>query len=99
MSVGSLEPKFRQALCIAIGRQDLMTVALSFKPADDIAFKQHLKDIFKEKTFAQWQEIFGKIDACVEPVLSFEGTVTHPLFVERKCLLIWQKKMVQYKNS
>ncbi|MFJ7669103.1 CaiB/BaiF CoA transferase family protein [Lysinibacillus sp. NPDC097195] len=83
MSVGSIEPKFRQALCMAINRQDLLPLVMSYKPADELAFKQHLKEIFNTKTYAEWVEIFAKIDACVEPVLSFEETVNHPLFLAR----------------
>lgn len=92
MSVGSLEPKFRQALCTALGRQDLLMLALSFKPEDDLAFKQQLQSVFKEKTVAQWREVFDEIDACVEPVLSFEETVTHPLFQEREMFVEIQKE-------
>ncbi len=83
MSVGSIEPKFRQALCNAIGRQDLLPLVLSYKPTDEALFKRHLTEIFKEKTYAQWVNIFAKTDACVEPVLAFEETVTHPLFLAR----------------
>ena len=83
MSVGSIEPKFRQALCMAINRQDLLPLVMSYKPADELVFKQQLAEIFKAKTYAQWVEIFAKTDACVEPVLSFEETVTHPLFLAR----------------
>ena len=84
MSVGSLEPKFRQALCTAIGREDLLPLVMSFKPQDDYAFKQQLQQVFKEKTYEEWSAIFAKVDACVEPVLSFEETVSYPLFVERE---------------
>lgn len=84
ISVGSLEPKFRQQLCQAIGRQDLLPLAMSFKRADDSKLKELLEDVFLTKTFAEWQAVFAPVDVCVEPVLSFEETISHPLFVERE---------------
>lgn len=84
LSVGSLEPKFRQNLCEAIERPDLLVFAMSAKPADDAQFKQALQQVFVEKTLEEWMAIFDKADACVEPVLTFEETVKHPLFAERE---------------
>lgn len=84
ISVGSIEPKFRQQLCQAIERPDLLPLAMSTKPADNAKLKEHLQQVFLQKTLKEWQSIFSKVDACVEPVLSFEETVTHPLFVERE---------------
>lgn len=83
LSVGSLEPKFRQQLCTAIGREDLLRLAMSFKPEDDQELKVQLQQVFKERTFKDWQSIFSQVDACVEPVLTFEETVEHPLFAAR----------------
>ncbi|WP_431029339.1 CaiB/BaiF CoA transferase family protein [Lysinibacillus sp. LZ02] len=84
LSVGSLEPKFRQQLCTAIGREDLLPLAMSFKSKDAIALKEQLQRIFKEKTLEEWTSIFAQVDACVEPVLTFEETVEHPLFSARE---------------
>lgn len=83
-SVGSLEPKFRKALCEAIGRPDLLNIAMQMKPETDLQLKEELKVIFKERTFEEWKKIFEKADACVEPVLTFEEAASHPLFQERK---------------
>lgn len=83
-SVGSLEPKFRENLCKAIERLDLVKLAMSTEANDEQQFKEELQQQFKEKTFAEWQSIFEAADACVEPVLTFEETVQHPLFVERE---------------
>ena len=83
LSVGSLEPKFRQRLCTAIGREDLLPLAMSFKPEDGQELKFQLQQVFKERTLKDWQAVFSQIDACVEPVLTFEETVEHPLFAAR----------------
>ena len=84
ISVGSLEPKFRQQLCQAIGRPDILPLAMSLKPEDAIKLKEQLQQVFLQKSFEEWQAIFAQVDACVEPVLKFEETVTHPLFVVRE---------------
>ena len=57
---------------------------MSFKPADDAKLKEQLQQVFLQKSFEEWQAVFAQVDACVEPVLKFEETVTHPLFVERE---------------
>ncbi|OBW55973.1 carnitine dehydratase [Solibacillus silvestris] len=83
LSVGSLEPKFRQQLCQAIGHPDLLPLAMSNKPEDIAKMKEQLQSIFLQKTLDEWQSIFFEMDACVEPVLTFEETVAHPLFKDR----------------
>lgn len=83
LSVGSLEPKFRQQLCQAIGHPDLLPLAMSNKPEDIAKMKEQLQSIFLQKTLDEWQSIFFGMDACVEPVLTFEETVAHPLFKDR----------------
>ncbi|WP_339264196.1 CaiB/BaiF CoA-transferase family protein [Solibacillus sp. FSL W7-1472] len=83
LSVGSLEPKFRQQLCQAIGHPDLLPLAMSNKPEDIAKMKEQLQSIFLQKTLDEWHSIFFEVDACVEPVLTFEETVAHPLFKDR----------------
>lgn len=87
LSVGSLEPKFRHNLCQAIERLDLLEFAMSANPADDAKFKQALQEVFLQKTLSEWEAIFANVDACVEPVLTFEEAVEHPLFIEREMFI------------
>lgn len=86
-SVGSLEPKFRKFLCEGIGQEDLFELSMSHDPVDMNKFKQALKEAFLSKTFEEWQEIFGKIEACVEPVLTFEEVCDHPHTVARGMII------------
>jgi alpha-methylacyl-CoA racemase len=85
MSVGSLEPKFFEAFCRAIGRPDL--VAGTVQPPDPAKVKDEVRRIFKSKTRDQWTEIFGRTDACVEPVLSLEEALSQPQAKERGWLV------------
>lgn len=67
MSVGSLEPKFFKALCEVMGHEDW--IAKGCVCDDFVEKKEILRAEFKTKTRAEWEEIFSKVDACVEPVL------------------------------
>lgn len=77
-SVGSLEPKFRKLLCEGIGRPELYELSLSEDKNDIKQFKTILKEVFLTKTFDEWQEIFQEVEACVEPVLTFDEACNHP---------------------
>lgn len=77
-SVGSLEPKFRKLLCDGIGRSDLFELSMSEDKDDIKRFKEIVKESFLMKTFEEWLEIFQKVEACVEPVLTFDETCNHP---------------------
>jgi crotonobetainyl-CoA:carnitine CoA-transferase CaiB-like acyl-CoA transferase len=82
-SVGSLEPQFMQQFCAAIGRPELATRGLSPKPEDQQALKREIAIEFEKQDFAQWNERFAALDACVEPMLSLAEAVEHPQLVER----------------
>ncbi|MGC4010041.1 MAG: CaiB/BaiF CoA-transferase family protein [Pseudomonas sp.] len=82
-SVGSLEPQFMQQFCAAIGRPELAARGLSPKPEDQQALKREIAIEFEKQDFAQWQERFAALDACVEPMLSLGEAVEHPQLRER----------------
>lgn len=70
LSVGSLEPKFWQQFCHAIGRAELFPLGLNFDSDQQQALKKEIRIAIKSKTLADWTAIFAQVDACVEPVLS-----------------------------
>lgn len=82
-SVGSLEPQFMQQFCAAIGRPELAARGLSPKLEDQQALKREIAIEFEKQDFAQWQERFAALDACVEPMLSLAEAVEHPQLRER----------------
>ncbi|PIE20567.1 MAG: carnitine dehydratase [Neptuniibacter caesariensis] len=81
MAVGSLEPQFKRRLL-----ETLDATALS--DLDDLALKNRLQAIFSSKDQAEWKEIFARVDACVEPVLSVTEAAEHELFTSRDMLLM-----------
>jgi alpha-methylacyl-CoA racemase len=81
LSVGSLEPKFWQGFCNAIKRPHL--IALGNDPTAQAAIKQEIREAITRKDLSQWIEIFGKVDVCVEPVLTVEESLQHPQTIAR----------------
>ena len=68
ISFGGLEPQFFSAFFKAIDCPDLIPGGV--EPPDIENVKQRVREIIKTKTRDEWTELFGKVDACVEPVLS-----------------------------
>ncbi len=73
MSVGSLEPQFFRALCLALERPELET------ESDTAVLKRDLAAAFAARTTEDWTRIFAGTDACVEPVLDVNEMLEHPL--------------------
>jgi len=82
LSFGGLEPQFFAAFCNAIGRPDW--IAGGVAPPDCTGVKEEVRKIIKSKTRREWKEIFGKTDACVEPVLSLSEALDSELVRERQ---------------
>ncbi|MEM8985205.1 MAG: CaiB/BaiF CoA-transferase family protein [Pseudomonadota bacterium] len=69
MAVGALEPKFWQAFCRKLDREDLIEEHLKF--GDEAAsLKQTLKEVFKTRTRDEWAAFLGDADCCITPVLT-----------------------------
>ena len=81
-SVGALEPKFWAALCIAVGRPDL--VALQFAEGDEGEnVHRAMEEVFASKTRSQWEHELSGLDACCEPVLELDEVALHPQVAAR----------------
>ena len=81
MSFGGLEPQFFAAFCETIGMPELIPGGV--QPKDCINIKKRVREIFKTKTRDEWTELFKKVDACCEPVLSLTEALSDPLAIER----------------
>lgn len=69
LSIGSLEPKFQQGLQQALNLKQLSRSTLAQK--------------IRSETLAHWVSYFAGFDVCVEPVLTLDEVVGHPLFAQR----------------
>ena len=85
LSVGALEPQFWADLVGRIG----VELPDRDDPAHHDALRAALTARFKEKTQAEWAEVFDGTDACVAPVVPLSEAPRHPhlaargTFVER----------------
>ena len=78
MSVGSLEPKFFAALCEGLGKPEWSDGAILRTAEGTKEAKETFRRIFRTRTRDQWTEVFRKLDACVEPVMSLEEVSRDP---------------------
>jgi alpha-methylacyl-CoA racemase len=76
LSVGSLEPQFKQRLLETLDATELACL-------DDHTLKIRLQAIFITEDLAVWQERFAQVDACVEPVLTMSEAAQHRAFTSR----------------
>ncbi|MFY0727700.1 CaiB/BaiF CoA transferase family protein [Pseudomonas sp. NFX15] len=84
LSVGSLEPAFMRSLCTALGLEEMASLGLSPKPAQQARLKEALKVEFEKHDFAELCALFAGLDACVEPVLSLGEALRHPQLQARE---------------
>jgi crotonobetainyl-CoA:carnitine CoA-transferase CaiB-like acyl-CoA transferase len=76
VTLGALEPKFWQAWCRGVGREDL--VEKQFE-APGSATHIEVQSIFMERTRDQWQAFAGEHDCCLEPVLDLDEALSSEL--------------------
>ena len=85
LSFGGLEPQFFAAFCETIGRPDLIPGGVA--PSDLNRIKEEVRSILRTKTREEWMVLFGKVDACVEPVLALGEALRAP-HVEARGLVV-----------
>ena len=68
-----MEAQFFATFCRIIGREDLIPYGIITPNMEKV--KKEIREIFLQKTQAQWTEIFSQVDACVEPVLSLAEAI------------------------
>lgn len=83
MAVGALEGKFWKRVCEVMGRPEYAET--QFGEIDEIF--EFLREKFRQKTRAEWMEIFAEEDACVSPVLDMAETAQDPQVLHRKMVL------------
>lgn len=87
LSVAGIEPQFFAQFCQAIGHPEWSAKGLALNPDIQGPLKQDIAEVMKTRTFAEWVTVFSALDACVEPVLSFNEACEHPHIQERELLV------------
>jgi alpha-methylacyl-CoA racemase len=84
VSLGALEPKFWQAWCRGVGREDLIE-----KQFEHPGFEAHeqVAEIFKVRTRAEWTQFATEHDCCLEPVLDLDEALGSELVGEREMVV------------
>ncbi|MEN9835721.1 MAG: hypothetical protein RL011_1914 [Pseudomonadota bacterium] len=83
LSVGGLEPKFLMRFLELIGGKDLPVM----NPDSVHEVKAGIGERIGSRTLAEWQDVFGGADACVEPVLSIDEIMRSPLLAQREMIV------------
>lgn len=85
ISFGGLEPQFFTNFFNTINRPDL--IPLGVMPPKVAQIKQEIRDIVLTKTRDEWVEVFGKIDACMEPVMTLTEVFNNAMAKEREIVV------------
>jgi len=84
VTLGALEPKFWQAFCRGVGREEL--VAMQFERPGSDAHAQ-VKEIFMGRSRADWEGFAREHDCCLEPVLELDEALSSDLVREREMVV------------
>jgi alpha-methylacyl-CoA racemase len=84
VSLGALEPKFWQAWCRGVGREEL--VAMQFERPGSAAHEQ-VKELFKARTRDEWEAFAREHDCCLEPILELDEALSSRLVAEREMVV------------
>jgi len=77
LAVGTLEPKFFDGLCQALGRPELLDGGWDVGERGQKTRKA-LEAIFETEPLAHWVELFARHDLCVEPVREGDEVLEDP---------------------
>jgi alpha-methylacyl-CoA racemase len=81
LAIGALEPQFYDALVAGLGIAD--AAPDRDDPANHPALRRLIADAVRERTQAEWVEVFEGTDACVAPVVPMSEAFHHPHLVAR----------------
>ncbi len=84
VSLAALEPKFWQAWCEGVGREDLLSS--QFDPPGSEAHVA-VSEIFAQRTREQWRAFASEHDCCLEPVLELGEVLDSELVRAREMIV------------
>jgi alpha-methylacyl-CoA racemase len=84
VTLGALEPKFWQAFCRGVGREDLIERQLDPSGSDT---QREVEAIFAGRTREEWTAFAGGHDCCLEPVLGLDEALDSELVRAREMVV------------
>ncbi len=92
VTLGALEPKFWQAFCRGVGRDDLIA-AQGERPGSEA--HAQVQEIFRARTREQWEAFAREHDCCLEPMLELDEALSSDLVREREMVVELDQPGVQ----
>jgi alpha-methylacyl-CoA racemase len=84
VTLGALEPKFWQAWCRGVGREDL--IERQFEKPGSEAHAQ-VQEVFMGRTRAEWEQFASEHECCLEPMLELDEALDSTLVREREMVV------------
>jgi crotonobetainyl-CoA:carnitine CoA-transferase CaiB-like acyl-CoA transferase len=84
VTLGALEPKFWQAWCRGVGREELMEKQFE-RPGSEA--HAEVERVFLERTRDEWQAFASEHDCCLEPVLDLDEALDSELVRAREMVV------------
>jgi crotonobetainyl-CoA:carnitine CoA-transferase CaiB-like acyl-CoA transferase len=84
VTLGALEPKFWQAWCRGVGREDLIEKQFSAPGSEAHA---EVEQVFLTRTRDEWTEFASQHDCCLEPVLGLDEALDSELVRAREMVV------------
>ncbi len=84
VSLGALEPKFWQAWCRGVGREDL--IERQFERPGSSAYAD-VQAVFKQRTRAEWEAFASEHECCLEPILDLDEALGSELVKAREMVV------------
>ena len=84
VSLGALEPKFWQAWCRGVDREDLIEHQFDRAGSEGHA---EVERVFRERTREEWREFASNHDCCLEPVLDLDEALDSDLVRAREMVV------------
>ena len=84
VTLGALEPKFWQAWCRGVGREDLIERQFE-RPGTDA--HAEVQAVFRGRTRAEWEAFAREHDCCLEPVLDLDEALDSELVRAREMVV------------
>jgi alpha-methylacyl-CoA racemase len=84
VTLGALEPKFWQAWCRGVGREDLIEKQFEAPGSDAHA---EVEQVFMQRTRDEWTEFASHHDCCLEPVLGMDEALDSELVRAREMVV------------
>jgi crotonobetainyl-CoA:carnitine CoA-transferase CaiB-like acyl-CoA transferase len=84
VTLGALEPKFWQAWCRGVGREDLIEKQFSAPGSEAHA---EVEAIFRERSRDDWHAFAEQHDCCLEPVLGLDEALSSELVRAREMVV------------